>query len=50
MYEQGEGVAKNRERAIQLFFLALAGDHPEARAALRRLGAWPPEPKPFRRP
>jgi hypothetical protein len=50
MYEHGEGVAKNRERAIQLFSLALAGDHPEARAALRRLGAWPPEPKSFRRP
>jgi len=50
MYENGEGVPTDREKAIRLFFVALEGDHPDARAALRRLGALPPVPKAFVRP
>ena len=50
MYENGEGVPADREEAIRLFSVALEGDHPDARAALRRLGALPPVPKPFVRP
>jgi len=50
MYENGEGVPKDREEAIRLFSVALEGDHPEARAALRRLGTLPPVPKAFVRP
>jgi TPR repeat protein len=50
MYENGEGVAKDREKAVHLFAVALEGDHPDARAALRRLGALPPVPKAFVRP
>lgn len=50
MHENGEGVQRNHQEAIRLYSIALAGDHPQARAALRRLGALPPVPKAFVRP
>ena len=50
MYERGEGVARDREKAIELYLVADRGEHPEARAALRRLGALPPAPAGFVRP
>jgi len=50
MHENGEGVQTDQQEAIRLYSIALAGDHPQARAALRRLGALPPVPKAFVRP
>jgi TPR repeat protein len=50
MYQNGEGMAKDREKAVHLFSVALENDHPDARAALRRLGALPPVPKALVRP
>jgi hypothetical protein len=50
MYETGEGVPSDRERCVQLLLVALKGDHPDARTALRKLGAMPPPPEAFVRP
>lgn len=47
MHETGEGVPPDPDAAKRLYFIALEGDHPDARKALRRLGALPPPPEPF---